>query len=291
MALLFNSWFPSGGTPKDYTRLDCNDVGYTPVNDATLAIPEVVARLAPVTINGEAAYRFTKFFGDPGISAGPKVQLAPAFTTVNRDPITNWAGSSASRRWYRFKFMLPDDHIFLEWANPPGSQRQVVFQVHDTVDTTPADFDTGPSLWLRTMEDGTLWFEVTSCSATQTTSNNFTIRKLAQVKAKPGVPVEVVLFVKWAYDNTGAMTIWQDRRKVWEETGIANCKNDDPARGGAGNFSILCNYCKDEPVDRTVYHYGLQIGDESYADYNAFATACGAGLELERAMLPGVSVG
>lgn len=293
MPLLFDNWFPRGDKPwGTYTRLDANDVGYTSPTQATFSLPDVAARCALTTApdgSGETVCRFTKFAADPGVSAGPKVQLAPPFTTGNRDPITNWAGSSASRRWYRFKVALDPSFVFEKWASPPGSQRLCLFQVHDTTDTTPADFDVSPPLWLIAEPEGGGWFrfEATSASATQTTSSNFTVRTLCRIKLTPGVADEFTLFVKWAYDATGEISIWRNRRLIYSETGTANCSNHDPARGGSGNFSILTCYCLADLIDRTIYHWGLQIGDETYANYAAFAAACGAGTELERVMVRG----
>ena len=44
--------------------------------------------------------------------------------------------------------------------------------------------------------------------------------------------------------------------------------------------------------DRTVYHWGSQIGDESYSTFNEFMAACGAdAVELEPFVTPGVSIG
>lgn len=293
MALLFDNWFPRGDKPwGTYSRLDANDVSYTSPSQSTFEIPAVAARCALTTApdgSGDTVCRFTKFATDPGISAGPKVQLAAPFTTGNRDPITNWGGSSASRRWYRFKVALDPEFVFEKWANPPGSQRVCVFQVHDTVDTTPADYDVSPPLWLIAEPDGGGWFrwESTYASATQTTSNNFIVRTLCRVKLVPGQAYEFFIYIKWAWDATGAISIWQDRRPIYSETGAANCSNNDPARGGSGQFSILTNYCSGDLIDRTIYHWGLQIGDETYANYAAFAAACGAGSELERVMARG----
>lgn len=295
MPLLFDNWFPRGDKPwGTYSRLDANDVAYGSPVQATFSIPEVAARCALTTSptgSGETVCRFTKFAADPGISAGPKVQLSPPFTTANRDPITNWAGSSASRRWYRFKVALAADYVSTKWSQPPGSQQICLFQIHDTVDTTPADFDVSPTLWLIAEPDGDGWFRFESthanAGASQTTSINFTVRTLCRVKLTPGVAYEFVVYAKWAYDTTGALSIWQNRRLIYSETGAINCSNNDPVRGGAGNFAILTCYCHDDLIDRTIYHWGLQIGDETYANYAAFATACGAGAELERVMVRG----
>lgn len=293
MPLLFDNWFPRGDKPwGTYSRLDANDVGYGSPSQATFAIPEVAARCALTTApdgSGDTVCRFTKFASDPGVSAGPKVQLAPPFTTANRDPITNWSGQSASRRWYRFKVALDPAIQWETWSVPPGSQRVCLFQIHDTIDTTPADFDVSPPLWLIAEPEGGGWFrwEVTSASATQTTSANFTVRTLYRTKLVPGRAYEFTVYAKWAYDNTGAISIWQDRRLAYSETGAANCSNHDPARGGSGNFSILTCYCHDDLIDRTIYHWGLQIGDETYTTYAQFAAACGAGPELERVQMRG----
>lgn len=293
MSLLFDSWFTRGDKPwGTYSAMDANDVHYGPLTSATFDLPDVRARCALATApdgSGDTVMRFTKFAADPGISAGPKVQLAPPFTTANRDPITNWAGYSASRRWYRFKVCLDPAFQFERWSQPPGAQRVALFQVHDTADTAPSDFDVSPPLWLIAEPEGNGWFrfDVTSASATQTTSSNFTVRTACRVQLKPGVPAEFVVYVKWAWDNTGALSVWRDRRLIYTETGVANCSNHDPARGGSGNFAMLCCYCFSDLIDRTIYHWGLQIGDESYADYAAFAAACGAGSELERTLMRG----
>ena len=68
-------------------------------------------------------------------------------------------------------------------------------------------------------------------TATQTTSANFTVRTLYRTKLVPGRAYEFTVYAKWAYDNTGAISIWQDRRLAYSETGAANCSNHDPARG------------------------------------------------------------
>lgn len=288
MALLTNLWFPNGAKPWDFAAADCYGAHFTPTQQLLETTPEYAERIALVADpsgSGETVCRMVHRASDPSTPAGPKTQLAPAFTTANRDPITNWAGQSASRRWYRIKFMLPADHVWETWHG--NSQRLVVFQIHDTVDTSPADYDASPSLWIIAKPDGTLWLELTSCNATQTTSDNFTVRAPYRFKVVPGVPIELVFHIKWAWDNTGSMEIWQDRRKVYFESGIANTLNHDPARGGAGNFAILSVYCSADLIDRTVYHWGIQIGDESYATYNDFAAACGAGSELELAIATG----
>lgn len=287
MALLFDMWFPDGDVPwGKVSALDANDVHYTEPDEADFQLADVAARCALTTApngSGETVCRFTKFAADPGISAGPKVQLAPPFTTEERDPISNWDGESSSRRWYRFKVCLAPDFVFeAPWGDPPGSQRLVLFQIHDTADTSPADYDTSPPLWLIIEPDGWFAFKNTSCGASQTTSSNFTVRTVCRVRLEPGIPAEFVLYARWAHDDTGELSIWQDRRLLYTETGVANCKDDDPARGGSGLFSLLCCYCLSDQIDRTVYHWGLQIGDESYADYAAFAAACGAGSELEQ---------
>ena len=96
MPLLFDNWFPRGDKPwGTYSRLDANDVGYGSPSQATFAIPEVAARCALTTApdgSGDTVCRFTKFASDPGVSAGPKVQLAPPFTTANRDPVQRLIG-------------------------------------------------------------------------------------------------------------------------------------------------------------------------------------------------------
>lgn len=290
MALLTNIWFPNGGQLTDFAGLTAfgQQLSPTPQN---FALSDVAYRLALVpspTGSGETVCRFRHPASDSQLNAyGYKTQLTPAFTSANRDPITNWAGQSASRRWYRFKFMLDADFVFEKWND--SSQRCVVFQVHDSVDTTPPDFDTGPSLWLIAYPNGEWRFDITSCAATQTTSVNFLTRSPFAIFPKPGVPMEIVMLVKWSWDN-GSIDIWQDRRKVFSESGIGNCKNDDPSRGGSGMFANLDIYAKSDLLDRTVYHWGIQIGDESYANYAAFAAACGAGSELEPMMTRGISV-
>lgn len=296
MALLTDIWFPNGAPLTALEAVVAAGGQY----DATLenlALPDVAARISLVADpsgSGDTVCRLWHPAADSAINDnGRKTQLTPVFTSVNRDPITNWVGQSASRRWYRFKFMLPSDWEWETWNN--NSQRCVVFQVHDSADTSPADFDVSPSLWVIANPDRTFHFVVTSCADAQTTVSNFAVRSTAVIRPKPGVAMEIVVFSRWAYDNTGSLAIWVDRRKVWDETGKANCANHDPARGGSGNFALLDAYCAADVLDRVVYHWGIQIGDESYgstsAGYADFVAACGAGGELERVMTNGVSVG
>lgn len=288
MALLINHWFPDGAKPWDFAAADCYGVHFTPTQELIEGNPIYAERIALVDApdgSGDTVCRMIHRATDPSTPAGPKVQLAPAFTSAVRDPITNWGGYSTSRRWYRVKFMLPVDHVWETWHG--SSQRLAVFQIHDSLDTSPADYDTSPSMWLISKSDGTIWLDITSCPDAQTTSSNFSVRSPYRIPVVPGVPIELVFHYTWAYDNTGALELWVNRRKAYWESGIANTLNHDPARGGSGNFALLCVYCSADLIDRTVYHWGIQIGDESYATYNDFAAACGAGSELESAIATG----
>lgn len=299
MGILFNGWFPAGALPGQYSQLTCNNVLYASPSPTTLALPDVRSRCELVKApdgSGETVLRMTRFVADERNPNGAKTQLTPGSTTVSPvvyDPITNWSGSTDgvlnanSRRWYRFKMMLPVGYQFEEWSVPPGKQCAVYFQIHDRADTSPQDAEFSPTMWLIGNPDGTHSFNVSSATATQTTGANFTVRQTATFRFVPGVPVEFVIYAKWAFDATGALKIWKDRRLVWDESGVVNTYNNDPARGGGGNMAMITCYTNDDAYDRTIYHWGLQIGDQAYSTYNQFAAACGAGAELERVMLRG----
>ena len=62
--------------------------------------------------------------------------------------------------------------------------------------------------------------------------------------------------------------------------------NDQAIEQEIQSKGLTC-YCHDDTIDRTIYHWGLQIGDETYTTYAQFAAACGAGSELERVLMRG----
>lgn len=295
MGLLSNLWFPNGSALTDLIRIETNGETYGPFPSASVfADPDVASRCSLVDYQGETVAKITCFADDPvGVLSSKRTELY-AERNEERAPLVGWSGESGSRRWYRFKVMLAHDFVFeTGWADT--DQRLILWQVHDDPDTSPADYVTTPPLWMRLYPDGRFWFETTDCADTETTGPpdpvNYTRTKRWSTLLVPGVPAEFVVYAKWAWDASGALTIWRDCRKIYEQTGIANAFNDDAARGGGPLFAKFGTYCKLDAVDRTAYHWGLQTADEEVTTFDEFMEACGASQrELEGFVTRGVSL-
>lgn len=290
MPLIKDLWFPNGAQLEDFDSLATNGVLYNPPSDG-IGLPEVDERISLVTLNGETVCKMVCYSTDPvGTLFSKRTQLIVEQNEVDRAQITNWAGKSASRRWYRWKVMLSPDFQFEEWDG--STLKLILWQVHDNADDD--DYVTTPPIWMQVKNDGYFWFDITSCADALTTGApvNYTRRTYPRVRLVPGVPAEFVLWARFAYDTDGEMKIWQDGRLIWSESGVANCFNNIAARGGGAMYNVLNVYCPSDAIDRTVYHWGSQIGDEEYTTFNEFMVACGSdAVELEPFVTPGVSIG
>lgn len=277
MTVLFNSWFPEGGQFADWTQYDgMGNVGESPV----AAEADHLALVTDPTGQAGTVAQITALLTDPD-TFGTRYEILP-FSPPNGDPITDWGGADAdSRRWYRFAFMVRDWQREVDFSGTP--QFTVVWQVHDDEDTSPADTVVTPPLWLK--DNGRGYWELwnTYCADSQTTASNYTYRLLTRFPIVNDKWEELVVFVKWSW-TAGELSVWRDRRKIFQDvSGTPNCFNNLAARGGGKNYPKLGVYQKTSDFDRTVFHQGMQVGDEAYATFDAFLAACGSSdTELER---------
>lgn len=222
------------------------------------------------------------------IVAGVKSELLPRTPTA-ADPITDWAGQAAARRWYRFAFLVTD------WPEeprvPPNPQLAVLWQLHDQADSTPDVYD-DPPLWLR--DDGLGYWVLRNTYDVNavTTLGTIVKRDLIRFKREINVWNEIVIYMKPSW-TSGDLKIWRNRRLIFTETGTPNCFNHQAANGGSYNFIEYGVYGgkTGQVTPRTAYHKGIQVGDEAYTTFDQFLAACGSSdTELESFMTTGVSI-
>jgi hypothetical protein len=277
MSLVTDYWFPDGASLIGVTNVGTNGTEYIAPTAGQVATSAISDRLQLVDYEGETVCKMTCFATDPvGVLYSKRTEIAPE-SLANRSPISNWAGYEGSRRWYRFKFMLDPAFQFEAWTG--ASNRLIVWQLHDAADKSPADYITTPPLWLQIKSDGLFRFDNTYCEDAQTTGPpdpvNYTRRTLPAVRMVPGVPAEIVIYARWAWDSTGELKIWRDQRKIMEYSG-PNTFNNELARGGGRQYVRFGSYCPSDALDRIVWHWGCQIGDEAHTTFNEFMEACGS---------------
>lgn len=96
-----------------------------------------------------------------------------------------------------------------------------------------------------------------------------------------------VVKITWSFiTGLGSMTIWRNRRRIFEEVGPANCFND--VLGNFVAFGVYCpvNFTTSAAASRVSYSTGMVIGDAAET-YLSFTGAT----ELERVMPIPLSVG
>lgn len=164
------------------------------------------------------------------------------------------------------------------WPIDDGSRPITCFQIHDTPDG--GDPARGPPLEFTI--DGDRWYvESRSAIVGGTDSSGQVLRELTggTLSGLLDTWQSWVIRVTWAHTSGGAMTVWRNRRRIFEESGPKNCFNDL-----AGNFAAHGTYCPvnwtTSPVaSRVSYTTGMVIGDAS----ETFLSFTGAA-ELERVM-------
>ena len=276
--MLFNGWFPDGSAS---TKL--GDHAYMN-NQGSLSISPVqeignnVVLVTNPTNSSETVVKLafdwdndTHYIADGSVRS----MLLP-ITPTAADPIVDWGGgSTTARRWYRFSFLTTGWDR--ETRVRDASQFCVIWQLHDQADT--GDNYVEPPLWV--VDSGTGYWDLynTYDANAVTNTSTRTHRLLCRIRQTAYKWEEFVIYMKPSW-TSGDLTVWYDQRKIFSETGIPNCFNHLPARGGSYNYTEYGVYGgkTDQLLSRTIYHKGSQIGDEAYTTFNQFMSACGSSL-------------
>lgn len=275
--VLFNQWLPNGGSLGSFAYMNLLGQGSVSPVVATPGSLDVVAD--PLN-SARNVLRMRIRQSDTRFSDSALKVMLNDITPTNSDPITDWAGSAAVRRWYRFCFMAT------EWPEEPqhtsSQQLTAIWQLHDLADNSP-DVYVEPPLWL--IDNGVggwdLW---NTYDANAVTSDSTKTRRI--ITTIPRVLnqwEDIVIWMKPSW-TSGALKVWRNRRLIFQETGVPNCFNHLPARGGSYNFTEVGIYGGKtrQVTDRTIYHCGYQRADETYSTFNAFMAAVGeSATELE----------
>lgn len=161
--------------------------------------------------------------------------------------------------WYRVRTLLPADWII----DKAGQSDCCFWQVHDLPDG--GDPGRGPPLEFMLIGSNM----VIQSRAPVTAGNDASGSRLRNIIVEPissilGKWQEWVVCATWdSTDSTGALTIWQNRRRIFEETGQRNCYNDV-----GGLYPACGTYCPvGWPVagvsSRITYNTGVVIGDSA----------------------------
>lgn len=169
-----------------------------------------------------------------------------------------------------------DTLIQSPWVQDDGTCPCTLWQIHDTPDG--GDPPRGPPFEFAIDRDRWL-IESRSAVTGGTDSSGQVLRELVSgpLSGILNAWQSWVLRVTWAHTTGGAMTIWRNGRRIFEESGPKNHFND-----ALGNFVATGVYC---PVfwppagvtSRVAYTTGMRIGDNA----ETFASFTGSP-ELER---------
>lgn len=279
MALLKDIWFPNLGGGSDTSLLASHAYMNLQGNGSVSPVIQDPGRLDLVTdpVYGGTQtvmrMRITQATDTRFSDSAFKVMLNDRSPTAS-DPITDWAGSSAVRRWYRFSFcamVWPEETQHLK-----TQQLCCIWQLHDQKDNSP-DVYVEPPLWL--IDNGqNAWELWNTYDPNQNTSDGTKTRRL--ITSFPrilGQWEDIVIWMKPSW-TSGALKVWRNGTLIFTETGVPNCFNHQIANGGSYNFIEYGAYGGKsiQTRDREIYHRGCQVGDESYSTFNAFMTACGS---------------
>lgn len=284
MTMLFNGWFPDGSAATKLSgHAYFNRLGQTSVSPVVqvpgscdlVANPSNPAETVLQTRYNQSDVRFS--------DTSVRVMMLPVTPTA-ADPITDWAGQSAARRWYRFAFRAD------VWPEEPqrisNMQGTVVWQLHDQADT--GDNFVEPPLWLEDDGRGGWGLWNTYDPNVITTLGTRTHRLLTRFPRTLGKWEEIVIWMKPSW-TSGALKVWRDQKLIFQETGVPNCFNHQIANGGSYNYVEYGVYGgkTGQLQDRRALHKGAQIGDEAYATFNDFMVACGSSLTEQTATFTG----
>lgn len=290
MTILFDGWLPDGNAASKLASHDyMNNLGVSSISPVAEVPGTVEIVKDPVSQSFDVvktSYKQTDTrFSDDSLRS----MLLPITPTAG-DGIVDWGGGYTTvRRWYRFAFLVT------EWPREPqvlsSSQLTVLMQLHDQADTGEPYVD--PPLWI--LDDGRGYWNFDNSYDVNAVSSDATKveRTLVKIPQVLNQWEEFVVYMKPSW-TSGDLTVWHNGRKVFRETGVPNCFNHLPARGGSFNSIQYGVYGgkTSQVTDRAAYHKGFQIGDEAYTTFNQFMAACGSSIvELDPYMNGAIKLG
>ena len=227
-----------------------------------------------VNVDGYPCLKMKVTPSDLMTANGHRTEAIPATSTgsgvTDYVGIADWTGQSATERWYRFSFMLPE--FDTDWLNSGFSTWLVVTQLHQDPDDSPVDVVANPPISFEIKGDSLVVTNFT-CTDTVTTSANRLYRELYSTPLQFNKWYDFVINVKWSWTTLGKVRIWHDRKQVYHDIAAVNCTNNDPSRGSSGNYAKIGMYTH-YPMndfynkDLVIYHRGMIVGNEtcSFAD-------------------------
>lgn len=241
MAIVLNALVSGGAALSAFPHLETNGTDYAPAQ----AVSNHCAIVADPLGGNFNCVKLSLLASDALTYAGKRTELA---RNAGDDAIN-------SEYWYYCPFLIPAD-----WLFTPGTN-YLVIQVHNTPDAGDTAV-CGPPIGILLNGDGKIKVEIswdaaastTSCTASQTAVH------MCSWDAQPGTWEELVIRVKWAFNNTGIIQIFRDRRLVFSRLNLPNCYNDT-----VGNYFKFGPYGPFSGVstDRHIYYKGLKVGDSN----------------------------
>lgn len=273
MAYLWHRWGLSNkmetyaGKPNIpiFTSLDAN--GYSGAPDsASSTITDGRVEILPV--GGHKAIKLTRLVGDALAAGGHRTELIP----LDVSHIADWAtegvsGAVAAKafRKYRWRWMVPPQDLS-HLHNGDGTFF-VVWQLHQTSDTSPADTQgLEPTLagQIRRQVDGSLIYAIVQNhepNATCTVDDPSTQSVVLYTwPFRFGRWEDIVVDVQWSYTTLGFLKIRRNGRLVVSNT-TGNCPNDSLDRGGSGSFPKFGPYIGQD-AEASAYYSGCIVMDQ-----------------------------
>lgn len=283
MPILFNKFGPAGtlNSYLDFPTWNGNGVqGLTSTPEVQAAIGD---RANVVVLGGEKALVIKRYAGDPMAGSGHRSELTPD----NYSHVMDWIGEgvafateAAATRQYRVRLMVPSSQN-VSWVGNTTGPSAVLFQLHQVPDDSPADIEGGqPALSVQVRRAGNV-YRLAVLRNVDPTPTITVDNPALQSKESVSWPFEfdreydIHVAVKWSYGALGNMVVYLDRHPVFIESGVPNCPNNSPARGGAGMYPKFGAYIGPD-YDFTVVHRGIIVGDgvnfaEMYPELSANA--------------------
>lgn len=290
MALLQHTWGPSGtlNSPNDFDRWQGNGAQTDPPFAA-----DVLERCTIQTLRGVPCALIERFVGDAAFATHP---ARSQFVDLDEPDLADWvgdgeAGADADNayRWYRWAVLVPRG-VDLSYLGQPSAYFNVA-SLHHRRDQSPADTGGGQgALGMRIEVDdyGRYRWALARFAAPEGTHSSTGQTEVASWPFRFDIWEDIVVRVRWSYSSLGEMTVWRNRRPILVETGVGNCNNDAPSRGGGAPYQMI-GVTGENDAYMAAYHKGIIIGDatSSFAEMHPEDSEA---VPLERVMNSGSTV-
>lgn len=252
--------------------------------------------------NGDQFYRLRRHTTDTlqGSPGRVRIEMSPS-TSLDAE-MADWEGdgeiiggdpadANNAKWWYRFAVRLYESTFPTDYMTQLASSPfQILMQMFPRLDTADGDEDTvgSPVLALRVKStaEGIRRMCFTRNNDPDETSTVFVEavhnQEIVSFPFNWGEWNDFLIYVNWSWTTLGEMTIWRNRRLLYTETGVGNCMNNAPSRGGGRikpKFGLYTGPGSLSGVnDFTVDHMGFLMGDyeSSFQEMHpehAYATA------------------